>query len=263
MENDIQTNWCIIAKGNWCADVTAYKQGLETKTVMLILCSTLCIWHTSLGAELMEQKNKQAVKFFFFLHSEHLCVTMLTACLVAPESKKSVGNEQVQIEISIISCLITSQIAIFRQDKSVPSCFESFRLNCFILCLTEKAILWVVLANRVIQKWPITYTNMTKLILTEGPIFPIVIEASHIYMIKTYSSTRSTYIYSLLPTFYLLESNIVLLCSPNHPPLCNVPQIQDTTARARSSHYAKYWIFNGSLQSAIFLQRFCQYKQVE
>lgn len=89
---------------------------------------------------------------FCFLHAEHLCVTMLTACLIAPESEKGFGYEQVQIEISIISCLITSQIAIFRQDKSVPSCFVSFRLDCFILCLSEKVILWVVLVNRVIQK---------------------------------------------------------------------------------------------------------------
>lgn len=87
---------------------------------------------------------------------------MLTACLVSPESKKGFGNEKVQIEISIISCLITPQIAIFRQEKSVPSCFASFRLDCFILCLTEKVILWVVLDNRVIQKLAITYYNMTQ-----------------------------------------------------------------------------------------------------
>lgn len=77
---------------------------------------------------------------------------MLTACLAAQESRKGFGNEQVQIEISIILCLITSQIAIFRQDKSVPSCLASSRLDCFIPCFTEKVILWVVLVNRVIQK---------------------------------------------------------------------------------------------------------------
>ena len=101
----------------------------------------------------MEQKNKQAVKFFFAFRTL-VCVTMLTACLVAPESEKKgvFGNEQVQIEISIISCLITSQIAILRQDKSVPSCLASFRSDCFIPLLTEKVILWVVLVNRVIRK---------------------------------------------------------------------------------------------------------------
>lgn len=176
-------------------------------------------------------------------------------------------NEQVQIEISIILCLITSQIAIFRQDKSLPSCFASFRLDCFILCLSEKVILWVVLVNRVIQKWVITYTNMTQSSFwPKGLIFPSCTEASHIYMIKTYSSTSSTYVYSPLQAFYQLECNIVLPLCPPLPTLiflCSVPQLQHTTGRTRSSHYARYWIFNGSLRSAIFRQRFCQCKQVE
>lgn len=119
-----------------------------------------CIRQTSVGSGLMEQKNKQQVILFCILIA---CVTPHWQLGLQPQRAKGVlENEQVQIEISIISCLISSQIAIFRQDKFVPSCFASFRLDCFILGLSEKVILWVVLANRVIPKWAITYTNMTQ-----------------------------------------------------------------------------------------------------
>lgn len=50
-------------------------------------------------------------------------------------------------------------------------------------------------------------------------------------MIKTYSSTRPAYIYSPLQAFYRVECKTA-------PPR-NAPEIQDTTGRARSSHYAK------------------------
>lgn len=169
---------------------------------------------------------------------------------------------EVQIAISIISCLINTQIAIFRQDKWVPSCFASFWLDCFILFLTEKVILWVVLANRVLQKWPITSTNVTQssFSLTKGPILPGLTEASHIYTMKTSSSFRSTYIYIPLQAFHDLEYN-TLLCSPSSMKCTSDPRYY--TGRARSSHYAKYWIFNRSLQSDIFRQRFHPCKQVE
>lgn len=131
--------------------------------------------------------SRKTNKRWSFLYSEHLCAITLSACLVAPESRKGV-----QIEISIISCLITSQIAIFRQDKSVPSCFASFRLDCFILCLNEKVILWVVLVNRVIQKWSITYTNMTR-----SSFWP---KASHFFQprwSKSYLHDKDLFIYQI------------------------------------------------------------------
>lgn len=108
--------------------------------------------------------NKRWIFFFFSSSalSTLVCRRAVTACLVAPRSKEGFGNEHVQIEISIISCLITSQIAIVRQDKSAPSCFVSFGSGSSVLCLTEKVIQRVVLVNCVIQKWAITYTNMTQ-----------------------------------------------------------------------------------------------------
>lgn len=114
--------------------------------------------------------------FCFGFLSAHLCAATLTACLVAPRSKKKkkrFRNAQVQIAVCVISCLITSQIAISRKDKSVPSRSTRFRLDCFILRLTEKVILQVVFANCVIQKWAITYTNMTqKSFWPKAPYFP-------------------------------------------------------------------------------------------
>lgn len=132
----------------------ASKQGLgEKKRGTRVNSLQHCLYLTYLCGNRVDGPEKQTSNGVFS-YSEHLCVTVLmTACLVDRESKKVFfENEQVQVEISIISCLITSQIAIFRQDKSVPSCFVSFRLDCFILRLTEKVILWVVLVNRVIQK---------------------------------------------------------------------------------------------------------------
>lgn len=68
-------------------NVIAYKRALRKNKEAAVSnrCSTLCIWHTSVETELMEQKNKQALKFLCILST---CVTVLKACLVAPESKK-------------------------------------------------------------------------------------------------------------------------------------------------------------------------------
>lgn len=125
--------------------------------------------------------------------------------------------------------------------------------DCFILCPTEKVILWVVLVNGVIQEWAITYTNMTQNSFWPKPNIFSLSGANRIHMMETSASSRP-YICSL-QAFYHLQCAAVpcLQCSSD----------SDTSGRARSSHYTKHWIFNGSLQPAIFRHRFCQSKQVE
>ena len=67
---------------------------------------------------------------------------------------------------------------------------------------------------------------------------------------KSYLHDKDLFIYqtyySRLQAFYQLECNIVPLC-PRFTMF-----LRSRTGRARSSHYAKYWIFNGSLQSGLF-----------
>lgn len=86
MENDAY--WCIITEDSWLIGLNADLMWLHISEIWekKKRGSTLCIWHTSLGTELMEQKNKQAVKFFCILNT---CVSPRWQLgFVAPESKK-------------------------------------------------------------------------------------------------------------------------------------------------------------------------------
>lgn len=176
-ENCVQTNSCILTKGSWLIMLSADLIWLCMSEVWEPLKATF-LYLTHLFGNWVDGAEKQInsdISFCFVFLSAHLCAATLTACLVAPRSKKKRGfrNAQVQIAVCVISCLITSQIAISRKDKSVPSRSTRFRLDCFILRLTEKVILQVVFANCVIQKWAITYTNMTqKSFWPKAPYFP-------------------------------------------------------------------------------------------
>lgn len=179
-ENCVQTNSCILTKGSWLIMLSADLIWLCMSEVWEPLKATF-LYLTHLFGNWVDGAEKQInsdISFCFVLLFFLLtCVQPhWQACLVAPRSKKKkkkFRNAQVQIAVCVISCLITSQIAISRKDKSVPSRSTRFRLDCFILRLTEKVILQVVFANCVIQKWAITYTNMTqKSFWPKAPYFP-------------------------------------------------------------------------------------------
>lgn len=123
-------------------NVIAYKQALENKRGSCVKSRqhSHSLYLTHLCGNRVdgaEKTNKQG-SWVFFAFSTLVCHHANSLPCGPREQNGFVGNEHFQIEISIISCLITSQIAIFK-DKSVPSCFVSFRLDCFILCLNQKS----------------------------------------------------------------------------------------------------------------------------
>lgn len=94
MENNVRAYWCIITKESWLISLNAdlmwlrisevwerQNRGSRVNSLQHSLYLTYLCGNRVDGAE--KQTSSES-----FLHSEHLCVTMLTACLVAPESKK-------------------------------------------------------------------------------------------------------------------------------------------------------------------------------
>lgn len=89
-ENCVQTNSCIITKGSWLIMLSADLIWLCMSEVWEPLKAAF-LYLTHLFGNWVDGAEKQInsdISFCFVFLSAHLCAATLTACLVAPRSKK-------------------------------------------------------------------------------------------------------------------------------------------------------------------------------